>query len=137
MPLDVPELSTNNMQLARSFAKVAQIEEKSLTKFDEKSQKINGQLKLVQDLKGRFAKVKEALAPFKTPQDFRDLKGVSSSPNIIEISAIDKTRAPGAFRVSVSHKSPAGARIGSWEKAITKKLFGISKSVAFPIATAK
>lgn len=93
MALEVPELSTNNMQLARSFAKVAQLEEKSLTKFDEKSQKIENQLKLVQDLKSRFSKVKDALSPFKSPNDFRDLKGVSSSPEIIDFGAIDKTLA--------------------------------------------
>jgi len=78
------------MQLARSFAKVAQLEEKSLSKFDEKTQKLDNQLAMVQDLRGRFSKIKEALTPFRSPQDFRDLKGVSSSPEILDISAIDK-----------------------------------------------
>jgi flagellar hook-associated protein 2 len=93
MALEVPELATNNMQLARSFAKVAQLEEKSLSKFDEKAAKIDNQLKLIQDLRGRFSRVREALDPFRSPQNFRDLKGVSSDPDIIDISAIDKNLA--------------------------------------------
>jgi flagellar hook-associated protein 2 len=81
------------MQLAKAFDKVARLEQKSLAKFDEKSQKIDTQLKLVSDLKGRFGKIKEALTPFRTPADFRELKGVSSDPGLLDISAIDKTKA--------------------------------------------
>ena len=81
------------MQLAKAFEKVGRLEQKALGKFDEKAGKIDTQLKLVTDLKGRFSKIKEALTPFRTPGDFRELKGVSSSPEVIDISAIDKTKA--------------------------------------------
>lgn len=81
------------MQLAKAFEKVGRLEQKALTKFDEKAEKLDTQLKLVGDLKGRFSKIKEALTPFRTPGDFRELKGVSSSPEVIDISAIDKTKA--------------------------------------------
>ncbi|MEO5667083.1 MAG: flagellar filament capping protein FliD [Bdellovibrionota bacterium] len=93
MPLDVPELGTSNMQLAKAFDKIGHLEQKSLAKFDEKIQKVDTQLKLVGDLKGRFAKIKEALTPFRTPGDFRELKGTSSAPGILDVSAIDKTKA--------------------------------------------
>lgn len=93
MPLEVPELGTSNMQLAKAFDKIGRLEQKSLAKFDEKSQKIDNQLKLVGDLKSRFSKIKESLTPFRTPGDFRELKGVSSDPSIVEVGAIDKTKA--------------------------------------------
>jgi flagellar hook-associated protein 2 len=93
LPIEVPELATGNMQLARAFDRIARLEQKSLSKFDEKAQKIDNQLQLVNDLKGRFGKIRDALAPFRTPQDFRELKGVSSAPDILDISAIDKTKA--------------------------------------------
>jgi flagellar hook-associated protein 2 len=93
LPLEVPELGTSNMQLAKAFEKVGRLEQKSLAKFDEKTQKVEGQLKLVGDLKGRFSKIKEALTPFRTPGDFRELKGSSSSPEVLDVSGIDKSKA--------------------------------------------
>lgn len=91
MSIEVPPLNTSNVQLARAYDKVAQLEQKKVGKFDERAQKLDNQMKLVQDIKSKFMKVKESLTPFRTPNDFRDLEGVSSHPDIIDIGGIDKT----------------------------------------------
>ena len=102
MPLEIPQFNSNNGQLARAYDKVAKLEQKKLNKFEEKSQKLDGQLKLVQDLKGRFGKIKSSLMPFRTPNDFKDLKGSSSHEDIAVISAIDKTIAEaGTYELEV------------------------------------
>ncbi len=102
MPLEVPQFNSSNAQLAGAYQKVAKLEQTKLNKFDEKSQKIDDQLKLVQDLKSRFGKIKESLVPFKTPSDFKDLKGFSSHEDIAVISSIDKTLAEvGSYELEV------------------------------------
>ncbi len=102
VPLDIQELNTNNVGLARGFEKVAQAENKKLTKFDEKTGKVDNQLKLVREIKDKFAGIRDALVPFKTPNDFRDLKGTSSHEDTLKVTSIDKALAqPGTYDIEV------------------------------------
>jgi flagellar hook-associated protein 2 len=100
--MEIPDINVNNPQLAKSYEKIARLEEKKLSKFDEKAAKEDNKLKLLQDLKGRFSKIRETIVPFKTPADFRELKGFSSNEEVLKIGAIDKAVAkPGSYEVEV------------------------------------
>ncbi len=102
MPLEVPQFNSNNMQLASAYDKIAKLEQKKITKFDEKAQKLDNELQLVQDLKTRFGKIKETLQPFRSPSEFKDLKGFSSHEDIAMISSIDKSIAEvGSYELEV------------------------------------
>lgn len=91
--LEVPELAGGNPQLQKAMNKVVKAEERTLQKFDDKIAKEEGLLKLVRDFKGKASEAKDAVTPFKSVKDFRELKGVSSDPEIISVSNIDKNLA--------------------------------------------
>jgi flagellar hook-associated protein 2 len=100
--MEIPELNVNNPALAKAFDKIARLENNKLNKFDQKSAVEDNKLKLVQDLKGRFQKIRDTMNPFASPQDFRELTGRSSNENIAKISSIDKGVAkPGSYEIEV------------------------------------
>jgi len=89
-PLEVPELASGNPQLQRAITKIVKVEQKGLDKFDEKIAKADAKLSIVKDLKTKFNELRDAAKPFKSVQDFRDLKGDSSSPEVVKVGAINK-----------------------------------------------
>ncbi len=100
--MEIPELNVNNPQLAKAFDKIARLENTKLNKFDEKVSKEDNKLKLVQDLKNKFSKIRETMVPFQTPADFRDLKGSSSNEDVLKVSGVDKAIAkPGSYEIEV------------------------------------
>lgn len=101
-PIEVPELASGNPQLQRALTKIAKAEAKGLEKFDTKLSKVDNKIELVKDFKARFAEVKESVKPFRTPNDFRELKGMSSMPDILSVSSVDKNLAvPGTYDIEV------------------------------------
>ncbi len=108
--MEIPDINVNNPQLAKSFEKIARLEQKKLIKFDEKAQKEENRLNLLTDLKTRFQKIRETMMPFRTPSDFRDLKGQSSNEEIVKISGIDKNIAQtGSYEIEVLNLANANS----------------------------
>ncbi len=100
--LEVPELTSGNPSLQKGLNKLVKAEQKKLDKFDEKKAVVDNKLKLVGDLKKKFSEIKDSLNPFRTVRDFRELKGVSSDPNVVNLGAIDKNLAvPGSYDIEV------------------------------------
>jgi flagellar hook-associated protein 2 len=82
--------------------KIAKVEQKGLDKYEEKISKVDNKLKLVRDLKTKFNDIKDATKPFSSVQEFRDLVGVSSNPEVAAPGAIDKNVAkPGSYEFEV------------------------------------
>jgi flagellar hook-associated protein 2 len=101
-PLEVPELPSGNPQLQKALNKIVRLEQKPIDKVDEKIAKIDNKLGLVKELKTKFSDIKSALVPFKSVKEFRDLKAMSSHPDIVNPSSIDKEKAlPGTFELEV------------------------------------
>lgn len=102
MALEVPDLPSGNPQLQRALNKIARVEEENLAKVDQKIAKVDNKLKLVKDLKQKFTEVRDAVNPFRKVADFRELIGVSSNPQIVSTSAINKDLAqPGTYKFEV------------------------------------
>lgn len=101
-PIEVPELASGNPQLQKALSKIARAEQKGLEKFDTKVAKVDNKISLLKDFKTRFSDVKAALQPFRTPADFRELKGNSSAPEILSVTSVDKNLAvPGNYDIEV------------------------------------
>lgn len=101
-PLEIPDFVSGNPRLASAFSKYVNSEQKRLAKSDEKIQRQDAEIKLVQDFKSKVNGIRETLQPFKTVSDFRELKGTSSSEDIVSVSAIDKNLAkPGTYEFEV------------------------------------
>ena len=101
-PLEVPELPGGNPQLQRALQKIVKVEQHSVDRVDEKIKVVDNKMKLIKDLKDKVTKVRDSVSPFKSVNDFRDLKGESSSPDVIGIGAIDKNKArPGSYEFEV------------------------------------
>ncbi|MBS1983865.1 MAG: flagellar filament capping protein FliD [Bdellovibrionales bacterium] len=90
---EVPELASGNPQLQKAMNKLVQVEEKGIQKLDAKKAAFDNKLKLVKDLKTKATEARDAVTPFKTPQDFRELVGTSSDPSILNVTAVDKSKA--------------------------------------------
>ena len=102
MPLEVPELQSGNPQLQRAMAKIVKAEQRPIDKVDEKIAKIENKANLVKDLKNKFIDMREAVKPFKSVTEFRELIGISSDPAILSASTIDKAKAtPGTYDIEV------------------------------------
>jgi flagellar hook-associated protein 2 len=102
MALEIPDMASSNPNLQKAMNKIVKAENKSLEKFDQKSIKVENQLKIVKDLKSKIIELKDSLTPFKSPNDFRDLKGESANPEILDVTSIDKTKAkPGTYDFEV------------------------------------
>lgn len=102
VPLEIPDFVSGNPRLMSAFNKFVSVEQKKLAKTDEKIKREDNTLKLVQDFKSRVTGIRESMIPFKTVSDFRELKGTSSSEEILNVSNIDKTLAkPGSYEFEV------------------------------------
>ena len=100
--LEIPELASGNPQLQKAMNKIVKAEQKTIDKVDEKIGVSDNKLKLVRELKTKFSEVKESLNPFRTVNDFRELKGVSSDPSLVNVGSIDKSKAvPGSYEFEV------------------------------------
>jgi flagellar hook-associated protein 2 len=100
--LEVPDLAGGNPQLQKAMVKIVKAEQRPLDKLDQTKQKIENRLGLVKDFKARATEADDALKPFKTPKDFKELKGLSSHPDILTVGAIDKELASvGTYDVEV------------------------------------
>ena len=93
MAFEVPDANLNNPALAKAYARVAKAEQMPIQKIDEKIAKIDNKAKLVQDFTKKVGDMKDSIAPFKSPQDFREVKGISSHADILNVTAVDKTKA--------------------------------------------
>lgn len=102
MALEVPELSSGNPQLQRAIAKIAKAEQKPLEKFDKKISDVRDKQKSISDLKTKFSDIKDALQPIKNPRDFRELSGISSHPDVLNVTSVNKDVAvPGSYDFEV------------------------------------
>jgi flagellar hook-associated protein 2 len=102
VPLDIPDYVSGNPRLASAFNKYVNAEQKKLAKAEEKIARQDGEIKLVQEFKGRVNSIKESMQPFKTVSDFRELKGISSQEEILKVTSIDKNIAkPGSYEFEV------------------------------------
>lgn len=100
--LEVPELASGNPQLQKAINKLVQAEERPLKKIDEKKAVQDNKLKLVRDFKGKVSEARDSVIPFKTPNDFRELIGESSNPEILKVSNVDKSVAQvGTYDIEV------------------------------------
>jgi flagellar hook-associated protein 2 len=102
LAIEIPEIQTNNPQFARAYAKIAKAEQKPIERIDQKMSDLDGRLKLVQEFKGKMTGLRDAVNPFKSVADFRELVGQSSHPDILQASSIDKAFArPGSYEFEV------------------------------------
>jgi flagellar hook-associated protein 2 len=100
--LEIPDYTSSNPKLTQAYRKVAQAEQKPIQKIDEKVKKAENSLELVRDFKKKVSDIKTSLMGFKNVRDFRELKGKSSDPSILDASAIDKNKAtPGKYDLEV------------------------------------
>lgn len=102
MALEIPDFVSGNPRLSSAFSKYVSSEQKRLAKSEEKVQKEDAQLKLVQDFKSKVNSIRETMQPFRSVADFRELKGSSSAEDIVKVSSIDKSIAkPGTYEFEV------------------------------------
>jgi len=100
--VEIPEFSTSNPQFQQAFQRVAKAEQKPLQRIEEREKKIENKLGLVRDFKQKVSDVKTALMGMRNVRDFRELKGTSSDPDILDVSSIDKSKAtPGKYDFEV------------------------------------
>lgn len=100
--LEIPELASGNPQLQKAMNKIVKVEQKNLEKLDEKAAVVDNKLKLVKELKTKLTDIKDSLTPFKSVNDFRELKGLSSNPNLVNVATVDKNlAAPGSYELEV------------------------------------
>ena len=93
---------SGNPRLSSAFNKYVNSEQKKLAKSEEKIQRQDAEVKLVQDFKGRVSAIRESMQPFRSVSDFRELKGRTSSDDIMSVSAVDKNVAkPGTYEFEV------------------------------------
>jgi flagellar hook-associated protein 2 len=72
---------------------VAQAEQKPMQRIETRAKKAENSLELVKDFKKRVNDIKTSLMSFRNVKDFREYKGISSDPSILDAGAIDKTKA--------------------------------------------
>lgn len=101
-PLEIPDFVTGNPRLASAFNKYVNAEQKRISKADEKVQRQEAEIKLVQDFKSKVNGIRETLQPFRSVSDFRELKGTSSLEDVLSVTSIDKALAkPGTYEFEV------------------------------------
>jgi flagellar hook-associated protein 2 len=100
--LEIPDISTSNPNFQQAYKRVAGAEQKPVQRIDNKVKKAEGTLELVRDFKKRVSEIKNSLLTIRNVNDFRELKGVSSDPGILDVTAIDKSKAtPGKYDFEV------------------------------------
>lgn len=100
--MEVPELASGNPQLQKAIAKIAKAEAKPLEKFDKKIADVRERQKAIGDLKAKFGEIRDSVGVLKNPRDFKEYSGISSHPDVINISSVDKDKAiPGSYDLEV------------------------------------